>query len=85
MWEFFKSLPALLADCQRLLGKKPLFVVLTAYGVSISSLGLYNLLDGMFSTLDGAIESGELALTDCSAGRLLHTSVFARWSGSISI
>lgn len=80
VWEFFKSLPALLADCRQLLGETPLFVMLTAYGLNLSSLSLYNQLEGMLSGRGGSIEAGELALVERSAGRLLHTSIFARWS-----
>jgi 23S rRNA (cytosine1962-C5)-methyltransferase len=82
VWEFFKSLPALLADCRQALSERPQFVVLTAYAVPLSALGLYNALEEALSSLGGAIEAGELALVERSAGRRLFTAIFARWSAN---
>jgi 23S rRNA (cytosine1962-C5)-methyltransferase len=80
VWEFFKSLPALLEGCRQVLSDRPEFVALTAYAVPLSSLGLYYALEEALSGLGGAFEAGELALVERSAGRRLFTAIFARWS-----
>ena len=80
VWEFSKSLPGLLSNCRQLLSVQPSFIVLTAYAIQLSSLGLYNLLEEMCSGLGGTTEAGELALTESSAGRQLFTAIYARWS-----
>ena len=80
VWELFESLPALLADCRTLLVRKPLFVVITAYAIRASALSVYYALEEMLRGLGGELEAGELALVERSAGRLLSTAIYARWS-----
>lgn len=80
VWEFFESLPGLLAECRQLLGAHPLFVVLTAYAIRASALSMGYALQDMLSGLGGKIETGELVLVESSAGRRLSTAIFARWS-----
>lgn len=79
VWEFFESLPALLADIRALLSPQPLFVILTAYAIRASALSIYYAMQEMTRDLDGHLETGELALVERSAGRLLSTAIFARW------
>ena len=79
VWEFFDSLPGLLEDCRRLLSSRPLFVVLTAYAIRASALSVHYALEEMVSGLGGRVTSGELALIEKSAGRLLPCAIFARW------
>jgi 23S rRNA (cytosine1962-C5)-methyltransferase len=43
---------------------------------------LENVISDYVSDLGGTIEVGELALIEKSAGRLLSTGIFARWSKS---
>lgn len=83
VWELFESLPALLADCRALLSPQPLFVALTAYAIRASALSIYYAMQEMMSGLGGGIETGELALVEKSAGRLLSTAIFARWSNNL--
>ena len=80
VWEFFQGLPGLLAECRSLLDRQPLFVVLTAYAIRASSLSVHYAMQEMTAGLGGSLESGELALPETSAGRLLSTAIFARWS-----
>lgn len=80
VWEFFEGLPGLLADCRALLSDRPLFVILTAYAIEASALSLYYALHEALTKLGGEFEVGELALEESSAGRLLSTALFARWS-----
>lgn len=80
VWELFESLPELLTNCRALLSDSPLFVVLTAYAIRASALSAYYALEEMVTGLGGSVETGELALIESSAGRLLSTAIYARWS-----
>jgi 23S rRNA (cytosine1962-C5)-methyltransferase len=79
VWELFESLPELLQNCRALLSPEPLFVILTAYAIRASALTAYYAMQDMTAGLAGQIETGELALVERSAGRLLSTAIFARW------
>jgi len=80
VWEFFELFPALLEACSQILSPQPLFVVITAYAIRASALSLhYGALDWL-GKLGGELETGELALTEKSAGRMLSTAIFTRWS-----
>jgi 23S rRNA (cytosine1962-C5)-methyltransferase len=80
VWEFYKLIPELLAACRQVLSQQPRFVLLTAYAVKASALTLHTALDEMMAGYPGVTEAGELALVEQSAGRLLSTAIFARWS-----
>jgi len=54
--------------------------LVNAYAISSSSTTLANTLQGYFGNLGGSIENGELTLKEKSAGRLLSTGIWARWS-----
>ena len=41
VWEFFESLPDLLATCRSLLADRPLFIVMTAYGTVKTAVNGY--------------------------------------------
>jgi len=79
-WDFNESFPKLLALCRQILTPQPLFIVINAYAISSSALMLENILSDYVSDLGGTVEAGELALVEKSAGRLLSTGIFARWS-----
>jgi len=83
VWEFYKLIPELLAACRQVLSPKPCFVLLTAYAVKASALTLHIALGEMMTGFAGVTEAGELALVEGSAGRLLSTAIFARWSQRI--
>lgn len=78
IWDFHDSFPQLLSLCKQVLTDEPLFILINAYAISSSALMLENVLSDYIS--GGTIEAGELALTEKSAGRLLSTGIFARWS-----
>jgi len=80
VWEFYKLLPNLLQACRNILSDRPVFVVITAYAVKASAITLYNALEEMMQPLQGMNQAGEIALQETSAGRLLPTAIFARWS-----
>ncbi len=79
-WDFNKDFPRLLDNCKKILSDKPLFVLVNAYAISSSSITLANTLQGAFGNLGGTIENGELTLKETSAGRLLSTGIWAKWS-----
>ena len=80
VWRLFESLQGFLDSCRKLLSAKPLLVFLTAYGISASSMSLQYAIEEMVSGLGGNTESGELALIENSANRVLSLALFARWS-----
>ncbi len=83
VWELFESLPELLQNCRQLLSPQPSFVVLTAYAIRASALSVYYAMQEMVQGLDGELETGEMALVEQSAKRLLSTAIFARWSADL--
>lgn len=80
IWDFNKDFPKLLENCKQILTPSPLFVLVNAYAISSSSITLANTLNDYFGELGGVIENGELTLKESSAGRLLSTGIWARWS-----
>ena len=82
VWEFFTALPDLLEQLRLLLSPRPVFIVLTAYAIRASAVSVHYALQEMVSGLDGHIETGELALQERSAGRILSMAIFSRWSGN---
>jgi len=80
VWEFYRLIPELLQSCRQILSPDPVFVVITAYAVKASSLTLYTTLAELMSKWRGNLEAGEIALKEESAGRLLSTAIFTRWS-----
>jgi len=80
IWDFNKDFAKLLENCSKIISDSPLFVLVNAYAISSSSTTLANTLQGYFAKLGGNIENGELTLKETSAGRLLSTGIWARWS-----
>lgn len=79
VWEFYKLIPSLLQACRRILTRRPLFLLLTAYAVKASALTLYNAVEEMMQGQAGQTTAGEAILEEQSAGRLLSTAVYACW------
>ena len=81
VWRLEENLPALIADCARLLDADSRFLFLTVYAVRMSSLAIGGLLAEALAGLPGTVEHGELAIKeDGDNGRILPTAIFARWS-----
>lgn len=78
-WRFEEELPGLLDGVASLLVKKPLFVILTAYAVRLSHIALAQALGDRMESLGGRVEMGEMALPEEKTGRMLPTSICARW------
>lgn len=80
VWEFYKLLPALLADCRAILSDNPRFVLITAYAVKASSLTLLEVIGELMSSFSGTTSAGELLLQEKFAERILSKAIFAYWS-----
>jgi 23S rRNA (cytosine1962-C5)-methyltransferase len=80
IWDFNRDFPKLLANCKQILSGDPIFVLVNAYAISSSSITLANTINDYFGDLGGNLDNGELTLKEKSAGRLLSTGIWARWS-----
>ena len=80
VWRLEEHLPALLADCVRLLDERSRFLVLTVYAVRVSALAIGELLRQATAPLGGRVEQGDMTVREEARGLLLPTAIFARWS-----
>ncbi len=80
VWKLEEGLPALIADCRKLLDERSRFLVLTVYAVRMSALAIGELLHQAMSDLGGTVECGDMAVREEARGLLLPTAIFARWS-----
>lgn len=80
VWKIERDLPALLAECKKVLSPQPLFVILTSYAIDASSLSLKNLVADLMKDHGGTTTAGELALPHTSSDKLLPLSIYASWS-----
>lgn len=80
IWRFSESFPELLELVGEILSERPLFLLVNAYAISDSATVLGNMLADLMARPRGTVEAGELALREQNEGRLLSTSIFARWS-----
>ncbi len=81
VWDVFRDLAPLLRDCAQLLAPGQASLVLTTYAIRASALATHALVADCMGR-PGTLESGELAVIEESAGRLLPTSMFTRWQAS---
>jgi 23S rRNA (cytosine1962-C5)-methyltransferase len=81
VWEFYRLLPTLLQEIQKLLNPHPTFIVITAYAIQSSSLTLYYVLNDLMAGYSGKLSTGELVTIEKSAGRVISNAIFVRWSG----
>ena len=82
VWRLEEDLAPLLADCRKLLDADSRFLVLTAYAVRMSALGIGELVKQTLNDLGGKVEMGEMTVREESRRLLLPTAIFARWSRS---
>ena len=80
VWKLEEGLPALIADCRRLLDAESRFLFLTVYAVRMSALAIGELLRQTMAGLGGKVDYGELAVREEARGLLLPTAIWARWS-----
>jgi 23S rRNA (cytosine1962-C5)-methyltransferase len=80
VWRLEEHLPALIADCRRLLDTDSKFLFLTVYAVRMSALAIGELVRQQFADLGGSVQCGELGVREETRGLTLPTAIFARWS-----
>jgi len=80
VWNIEIMLPKLLSLVQKVLSKKPLFVILTSYATDSSSITLGYALKEIMKSFEGDIESGELCVLEKSNNRLISLANTAVWS-----
>jgi 23S rRNA (cytosine1962-C5)-methyltransferase len=80
VWDFFTHMPQLLRDCAKLLAPKQASMIVTSYAIRASALAIDGLLRECVADRPGVFDTGELALVETGAQRLLPTSLFTRWS-----
>ena len=80
VWDVFQHLAPLLRDCAPLLAPGPASLVLTTYAIRASALATDALVRECLAGRPGTTESGELAVIEEAAGRLLPTSLYTRWT-----
>ena len=80
VWRLEEHLPALIADCRKLLDADSKFLFLTVYAVRMSALAIGELVRQQFADLGGTVECGELGVREETRGLILPTAIFARWS-----
>ncbi|HEX9933058.1 MAG TPA: class I SAM-dependent methyltransferase, partial [Allosphingosinicella sp.] len=71
VWRLEENLPALVADCARLLDANSRFLVLTVYAVRMSALAIGELLSQALAGLGGRVECGDMAVREETRGLLL--------------
>jgi len=84
LWDVFAHLAPLLRDCAALLAPQRAALALTTYAIRASALAADGLMRECLAGRPGAVESGELAIVDEAAGRLLPASLFSRWASDES-
>jgi 23S rRNA (cytosine1962-C5)-methyltransferase len=86
VWNLVDDLPHLMDVVETILVPGPSFLVLTAYAIRASFLSIHELTADVIGHRPGVLTSGELALRETGApavpGRLLSTSMYARFEGS---
>jgi 23S rRNA (cytosine1962-C5)-methyltransferase len=82
VWDLTADLPALLADCARLLDGSSRFLILTTYAIRLSAIALDGLLSPLVTHLPGTVQAGEMTIRETARGTLLPTAIFARWTAN---
>ncbi len=80
VWDFFTHMPQMLRECEKLLAPKYGAMIVTSYAIRASALAIDGLVRECMDGRPGDIDTGELALVETGAQRLLPTSLFTRWS-----
>lgn len=80
LWKIEEDFLPLVEACVSLLKEEPLFFILNGYSAGYSALAYGNNLKVLTDKYAGQIETGELAIRETSANRLLPAGIFARWS-----
>jgi 23S rRNA (cytosine1962-C5)-methyltransferase len=79
VWDLTEHLPALIADCTKLLDADSRFLILTTYAIRLSAIALDGLLTPLVTHLPGHVQAGEMTIREERRATLLPTAIFARW------
>ncbi|MCJ8308382.1 MAG: class I SAM-dependent rRNA methyltransferase [Rhizobiaceae bacterium] len=79
VWQLFDHLPYMLDMVRALQSQHPLMTVLTSYAIRASHFAIHEIMQEVFTGMNGRIESGELILRQQEGGRALSTSMFSRF------
>ncbi|MDQ3098931.1 MAG: class I SAM-dependent methyltransferase [bacterium] len=79
VWKFHTHFPQLLDACREILSDTPLFVIVNAYAVSVSSLLLHTMLKESIGSR-GITTCGELGIQQKDSERILSTGIYGRWA-----
>jgi 23S rRNA (cytosine1962-C5)-methyltransferase len=80
LWKIEEGLIDLVADCSRLLSDAPLFFLMSGYAAGYSHHTFENIArSAPVLSESGMIESGEIALQESHAKRLLSCGIYTRW------
>ncbi len=79
VWKIENDLVPLIKDIKKLLSDDAVFLLLNGYASGYSAIAFENLISDVFPDGKEEISSGELAIKESSAGRLLPAGIFARW------
>jgi 23S rRNA (cytosine1962-C5)-methyltransferase len=80
VWTFEQLFDELCRACRAILADAPRFIVATVYTRAVTGQALAAAMSGMTAGLAGAVETGDLATVERSAGRLIHNAVYLRWA-----
>ncbi len=80
LWKIEDDFMELLALAREALTPDALFMLMSGYAAGYSPIAYENCLTAAMEGKAGKIESGELALEETNAKRLLPAGIFARWS-----
>jgi 23S rRNA (cytosine1962-C5)-methyltransferase len=79
VWKLEYDLPKLIRACAQILSPSPALFLINTYTADMSSVTLQHLVGSILGDKGGIVTSGELALKESRAGRLLPSGIFARW------
>jgi 23S rRNA (cytosine1962-C5)-methyltransferase len=80
VWNIEDDFRTLFDLCAEVLSPSPKFFLMNGYAAGYSAQTYHNFLRELTTRFGGTIESGELAIEETSAGRILPAGIFARWT-----
>ncbi len=82
MWKFEKNMTVLFEEILKILSDKPLFFIINAYTVGISSTVLGNMLKMGMKKYGGKVQNGELGLKITKNDLILPCGIYGRWESN---
>lgn len=80
LWKIEDHFLPLVENCKQLLSPVPLFFLINGYAAGYSAVAYKNILEELLQQYKGAVEIGELTISEKGSERLLPAGIFARWS-----